>query len=363
MEKIRVLVVDDSVVIRSTLREVFAADPTFEVAGVAANGRIAVAMLDQVNPDLVTLDVEMPEMNGLDTLTAIRSRHPKLPVIMFSTLTARGAAETIEALSRGATDYVTKPVDAANFQQAVQQIREQLLPRARELSVRNGQSKTTIARPGAMSTRRPPKAAFAPVEAVVIGASTGGPNALTKVFSSIPGDFPVPVLVVQHMPPVFTRFLAERLSACGGITVREAVSGIAVVGGEAWIAPGDHHLAMLHKGGRAYLVTQQDPPEHSCRPSVDVLFRSAAEIYGRGLLAVIMTGMGQDGLAGCERVRNNGGRVLVQDQATSVVWGMPGFVANAGLADEVLPIEQIGPEIMRLVCGTAAQARNAAGAR
>ena len=342
--------VDDSAVIRRMLRQSFSSDPLFEVAGVAANGKIALAMLQQVQPDVVTLDIEMPEMDGLETLTHLRNSHPRLPVIMFSTLTAHGAAATIEALGRGATDYVTKPADVGNFSCAVERIGQQLIPKMKALC------SSRIWRAGIVAGSAIKKqsyfvspAAQKSLEIVVIGTSTGGPNALAEVLPQLPADFPVPVLIVQHMPPLFTRFLADRLNASSYIRVGEAVSGHEIMKGQAWLAPGDYHMSVFRDGTRMRIKTHQAPPENSCRPSVDVLFRSVAETYGAGAMAVVMTGMGQDGLAGCEHVRTNGGYVLAQDEASSVVWGMPGFVAKAGLADQVLPLRELGPEIVRRV--------------
>lgn len=348
MRKIRVLIVDDSVVIRRMLREVLSSDPNVEVAGVAANGAIALSMIDQVSPDLVTMDVEMPVMNGLEALSKIREAHRSLPVVMFSTLTIRGAEATIEALSRGASDYVTKPADAGSYAFAVEQIRSQLLAKIKALcrppvfDVTRRTPLQAVRRPAAMH-------AGSPVRAVVIGASTGGPNALATLLPSLPENLPVPVLIVQHMPPLFTRFLADRLTAGSKLLVREASPGEEVATGHAWVAPGDFHMTVVRAGGSVQLKLNQGAPENSCRPSVDVLFRSAAEVYGAGLLGVVMTGMGQDGLVGCEHIKRNGGMVIVQDEATSVVWGMPGFVAKAGLADKVLPLHEIGPEVVRAV--------------
>ncbi|HYH00136.1 MAG TPA: chemotaxis response regulator protein-glutamate methylesterase [Terriglobales bacterium] len=346
MNKLRVLIVDDSVVIRRVLREVVSSDPELEVAGVAANGAIALSMIEQVNPDLVTLDVEMPVMDGLEALAAIRAVRPSLPVIMFSTLTVRGAAETIEALTRGATDYVTKPSECGNLPAAIQQIRSQLIPKIKALRFRQTSETQSCGLVSQIAQRR--TASRVAVEAVVIGTSTGGPNALAAVIPHVPAKFPVPILIVQHMPPLFTRFLADRLADCSNIRVAEACGGEVLEPGCAWMAPGNYHLTVVRETGRVRLMIKQDAPENSCRPSVDVLFRSAAEIYGPGLLALVMTGMGQDGLIGCQRVKQNGGRVLVQDEATSVVWGMPGFVAKAGLADKILPLQQIGSEIVRV---------------
>ena len=345
MNRIRVLIVDDSVVIRSLLRQVLAREADIEVAGVAANGRIALQMLDQLSPEVVTLDIEMPEMNGLETLAELRKTHPRLPVIMFSTLTERGAVATLEAFSLGASDYVTKPSNARPGGQGMEAIREQLVPKIRALCRRQ----TVI--PPASSPRMSvlPRKMTANVAAVAIGTSTGGPNALSTVLTALPKDFPVPVFVVQHMPPTFTRFLADRLNKECTLAVCEVTDGELVHPEKVWIAAGDFHMTVEREGIVARLRTSQGPPENSCRPSVDVMFRSVARAYGPGVLAVVMTGMGQDGLRGCEAIRAAGGTVLAQDEATSVVWGMPGFVANAGLAERVLPVKELGPEIVRRV--------------
>jgi two-component system chemotaxis response regulator CheB len=346
MNKIRVLIVDDSVVVRRLVTDVLASDPAVEVAGTAPNGRIGLARLTQLNPDVVVLDVEMPEMDGLQTLAALRQTHPRLPVIMFSRFTQRGAAATLEALTLGASDFVAKPEENSP-EAAAREVREQLLPRIKQLAAPKDAASTPVPVPRALSDpflgRRPL------VQVVAIGASTGGPNALVELFASFPADWPVPVLVVQHMPPLFTRLLAERLTARAALSVAEAVAGAALRPGQAWIAPGDHHLTVARVGDGVRVQTHQGPPENSCRPSADVLLRSVAAVFGPAVLAVVLTGMGQDGLRGCEAVRQAGGQVLVQDEATSVVWGMPGAVARAGLADLVLPLEQLGPEIVRRV--------------
>jgi two-component system, chemotaxis family, protein-glutamate methylesterase/glutaminase len=344
--KIRVLIVDDSVVIRRLLTDVLADDSTLEVAGVAANGHIALAKLDRVNPDVVILDVEMPEMNGLQTLVALRARRPRLPVIMFSTMTARGTESTIEALTLGANDYITKPANLGSLALAKEQVREQLAPRIRALcrpaavvpSVRTTSPNATSARP------RP---GFGPIDVVCIGVSTGGPNALAALLPELPADFPVPILIVQHMPPLFTTFLANRLNARSRIQVSEASAGAKLGPGIAMLAPGDWHMELERSRDAALVRVHQGPQENSCRPAADVLFRSVVSAYGDRVLAVMLTGMGQDGLRGCEMVKDAGGQVIVQDEATSVVWGMPGYVAQAGLADRVLPLDQIAGEILR----------------
>jgi len=350
MGKIRILLVDDAVVVRRMLSDVLNDDPMIEVAGTAPNGVIALAKLPQLNPDLVILDVEMPEMDGLQTLAALRKTHRRLPVIMFSTLTQRGATATLDALALGANDYVTKPANVGSVAVAMQRIREQLIPRVKLLCGRGPAPAPAAApRPALHPPVSRPLSPTGRVEAVLIGVSTGGPNALAEVIPSLPADLPVPVLIVQHMPPIFTRLLAERLDAQSAVRVAEGSDRAKVEPGEVWLAPGDYHMEAVRDGAAVRLRLQQGPPENSCRPAVDVLFRSAAAAYGAGVLAVVLTGMGQDGLRGCEAVREAGGQVYAQDEATSVVWGMPGFVARAGLADRVLPLGEVGPTIVARV--------------
>lgn len=344
MTPIRVLIVDDSATIRRLLRLALSEDPELEISGVAANGKIALALIEQHVPDVVTLDIEMPEMDGLTALAQIRKTHPKLPVIMFSTLTERGAVATLDALSLGASDYLTKPTTVADPAQSIASIRQQLVPRIKSLCRRVERTA-----PRTSECRAPAAVVNSPIELVAIGTSTGGPNALAEVLAAFPADFPAPVMIVQHMPATFTRFLADRLSLLCAMPVREAMAGTQLQPGTVWIAPGDHHLVLTGIRSRCFLQLLRTPPENSCRPSVDVLFRSVAQVFGQGCLAVVMTGMGQDGMRGAEAIRSLGGRVWAQDAATSVVWGMPGFVVERGLAQRVLPLSVIGQEIVGAV--------------
>jgi two-component system chemotaxis response regulator CheB len=350
MGKIRVLIVDDAVVVRRMVSDVVTADPALEVAGIAPNGRIALARIPQCNPDVITLDMEMPEMDGLATLAAIRKEYPRLPVIMFSTLTQRGASSTIDALSLGANDYVTKPANVGSVTEALQCLREQLVPKIKLWCTGTTQHESMPLRPGASFTYLPAtangKTATAVVDVLAIGVSTGGPNALAALLPGLPADLPIPILIVQHMPPLFTKLLAERLSSQSALRVSEAVPGEEVCPGHVYVAPGNYHMVVVKEGQRKRIQTNQAPQENSCRPAVDVLFRSVAKVYGAGALGVILTGMGQDGLRGCESIREGGGQVLAQDEASSVVWGMPGYVTRAGLAEKVLPLNQIGAEIV-----------------
>jgi two-component system chemotaxis response regulator CheB len=362
MGKHRVLVVDDSAVMRRLVREGVSLDPAVEVVGTAANGAAALQLISQLKPDLVTLDIEMPEMNGLEALAEIRRRGLRLPVIMFSTLTERGAVATLDALSLGADDYVTKPASTGNAAGALELICGELVPRIKALC-----SHTVAPAPvtsvGASQLRPKGGGERRRVDVVAIGSSTGGPNALTAVLSSMPADVAVPLLIVQHMPPVFTRFLAERLAAKCALAVREAADGATLAPGTAWIARGDYHLTLLREGTQVRVVMTQEPPENSCRPAVDVMFRSVADVYGGNSLAVVLTGMGQDGLRGARQLHGLGAQIVVQDEASSVVWGMPGFIARAGIADAVLPVGQIAPEILRRVAGMRAEASRFAGAQ
>jgi len=347
MKPIRILVVDDSVVIRKLLSETLSEDPALEVVGTASDGRFALAKLSQLKPDLITLDIEMPVMNGLETLAAIRKLHPKLPVIMFSTLTEHGATATLDALSLGASDYATKPSNTGSFPIAIERIRAELIPKIKALC-----GTATAKIPGLAVARAASK--LQPhinpwVEIVAIGTSTGGPNALAEVLPRIPADFPVPIVVVQHMPPIFTRLLAERLASRSAYPIEEGSSGTTISPGRAWIAPGNFHMKVIRTGLSSRLTLNQDAPENSCRPAVDVLFRSVAKAYGANVLGVVMTGMGSDGVLGAKDICEAGGNVIIQDEPSSVVWGMPGLVHASGLDDACYPLDQLAGEITRRV--------------
>ncbi|MCP5195766.1 MAG: chemotaxis response regulator protein-glutamate methylesterase [Gammaproteobacteria bacterium] len=374
-EKIRIMLIDDSAVIRRLLTDVLTGDPQLEVVGSAQNGQIALEKLPTLNPDLVILDVEMPVMDGLETLTEIRKRQPRLPVIMFSSITERGAVVTLEALARGANDYITKPANTGNMGKSLQRVRDELIPRikafcqyllspaapalpearppaAPKLTVSPEPAPLPVSPPSsiAVSPRRPiAVASRSRVDVVAIGASTGGPNALATLVSRLPAQFPVPILIVQHMPPIFTRLLAERLATQTKLSVAEGVAGEILQPGQIRLAPGGSHMVLERRGTQVRLQLNQDEPEHSCRPAVDVLFRSVAVAYRGNTLAVVLTGMGDDGLKGCEAIRDVGGQILVQDEASSVVWGMPGFVAKAGLADGQVALPKLAGEIVSRV--------------
>jgi two-component system, chemotaxis family, protein-glutamate methylesterase/glutaminase len=355
----RVLLVDDSVVVRKLVSELLTRELDLELCATAPNGRLALEKLPRVAPDLVILDIEMPELDGIATLREIRARAPSLPVLMFSRLTERAGSVTLDALAMGAWDYVTKPANVGNSAVPLAQVQEQLVAKVRALlpGPPPAPLPTALAR-AQRATKAPAKGPLCvtPVELVVIGASTGGPNALAEILALLPGDLPVPVVIVQHMPPLFTKLFADRLDQQCHLRVREGASGERLLPGDVWIAPGDHHLSVRRDEAELSLLVHQGMPENSCRPSVDVLFRSAAEACGPRALGVILTGMGQDGLRGCRQIREAGGQILAQDERTSIVWSMPGVVAQAGLADEVLPLEHIALAIERRIAARAAEA-------
>ncbi|GGM27470.1 chemotaxis response regulator protein-glutamate methylesterase [Dactylosporangium sucinum] len=388
---ISVLVVDDSVVVRRLITDALGDDPEIRVVGTAPNGKVALTKIEQLRPDLVTLDIEMPIMDGLETLRAIRAKYARLPVIMFSTLTAAGATATLDALSAGASDYVTKPANVGSVAESIRSVREQIIPRIHALCGgrrgamapplrpagpagpsgpgRNHGVAPPLARPGGTPLPggvRPPSAppAGAPsgapiratarggtVEIVTIGCSTGGPDALTSVVRALPAGLPVPVVVVQHMPPVFTKMFADRLDRTAALNVVEATGDLPVRAGTVYIAPGDFHMEVHRRGTEVVTKLNTGPPENFCRPAVDVLFRSVARVYGGATLAIILTGMGQDGKRGAEQLRSAGAEIVAQDEATSVVWGMPGAVTQAGLAHAVLPLGEIANHLISRTAG------------
>jgi two-component system chemotaxis response regulator CheB len=350
MPPIRILIVDDSAIIRKVLSEGLAVDPALEVIGTAPNGQIALSKIPLLHPDIITLDVEMPVMNGLETLVEIRKAYPKLPVIMFSTLTESGASTTLDALALGASDYATKPTNTGSLDGTLVQIREQLIPKIKALcsrrqtaSLPTATSRAVVARPSTHSTK-PTK-----IDLLAIGTSTGGPNALGELIPRLPGDLPVPVVIVQHMPRLFTRLLSNRLNDVSPLKVQEGMAGAILNPGEVWIAPGDFHMTVERKGTSFRLALNQDAPENSCRPAVDPLFRSVASSFGPAVLAVVLTGMGSDGVVGARHIRENGGQVIVQDEASCVVWGMPGQVVAAGLADAIYPLDSMARAITQRI--------------
>ncbi len=355
---IRVLIVDDSVVIRRMVGDVLANDPEIEVVGVAANGSIALSKIDALKPDLITLDIEMPVMDGLQTLKELRKLHSNLKIIMFSTLTERGARASLDALSLGANDYVTKPANVGSVAAAQKCLRDELVPKIKCFFHRGPVQLSKVsapspAKPVVVSPAARPVSASQRVQqridVVAIGISTGGPNALMEMIPTLPKNFPVPIVIVQHMPEMFTKLLADRLNEKAAIQVGEASAGNELRPGFALVAPGGFHMTLVRKGNVVETSLNKDAPENSCRPAVDVLFRSVASLYGANTLAVVMTGMGQDGLLGGKKVKEAGGQVIAQDEESCVVWGMPGAVAKAGLAEELIPLNRLGDAIVRRV--------------
>lgn len=371
MDKVRVLIVDDSAVMRKIIASALQKDPAIEVVGFANNGLQAIEAIKTYAPDVMTLDIEMPEMDGLSALREIRKTNKYLPIIMFSSLTHKGAQAAVMALTAGASDYVGKPATSAgSVDGAFKVLETELIPKiiglakrvksrqAREASEIGSKAPTPIPLTQVSPVTEPIKAKQAeigalqsivpvkPVQAICIGVSTGGPSALMQIFSQITAPLSVPIFIVQHMPPSFTALLAARLSAAGVMTIKEAQEGEVALAGTGYIAPGGFHMTLEKSGTKAIIHLNTEPPENSCRPAVDVLFRAAAEVYGSGVLAVMLTGMGYDGLKGCQVIAARGGQIIAQDEATSVVWGMPGAVVQASLANAVLPIEKMSEEIV-----------------
>ncbi|WP_264372463.1 chemotaxis-specific protein-glutamate methyltransferase CheB [Georgenia subflava] len=332
----RVLVVDDSAVMRRLVAGALRRDPTVDVIGNAADGRSALGQVVELLPDVVTMDVEMPELDGISAVRALRRAGLRVPVIMLSTLTERGADATLDALAAGASDYVTKPGTSRSLNESLFRLARDLLPRVHALVA--GSAAADLAAPADPGV---PDVVAREIRAVVVGSSTGGPEALSRIFGALEAPVAVPVLVVQHMPPVFTRQLAARLDRGGPTRVHEAVHGTVLEAGHAYIAPGDRHLSVARHADRVYAVVDDGAPVHFYRPSVDVLFRSAAEVYGAGLHAVVLTGMGTDGADGAAAVVAAGGTVTVQDAESAVVWGMPGAVVTAGHAHRVSSLDSI----------------------
>ncbi|MHB1297455.1 MAG: chemotaxis-specific protein-glutamate methyltransferase CheB [Gemmatimonadaceae bacterium] len=350
---IRVFLVDDSTVVRGALRRILDATADIRVVGSASNGRLGLEAIGQAQPDVVLLDIEMPELDGLATLPLLLAAHPNVRVIMASSLTRRGAQVTIEALAIGAADYVTKPTARAG-PESLAPMAEQILAKIRALAPARPRGGDSPEPPSAPSPA--PWAARAPrftppigaPDIVAIASSTGGPNALVAVLRGLATSMRAPIIVTQHMPPVFTMLLAERLQRESGRRCVEATDGSPLLDDHVYIAPGDHHLLVGARDGAPCLRLSQSEPENHCRPSADPMFRSVSAQYGARALAVVLTGMGDDGRRGCEFIRRAGGRVMVQDEATSVVWGMPGAVARAGLADWVVPLPEIAPRHAQL---------------
>ncbi len=372
---VKVLAADDSAVMREVMRTIFAMHEEagerlpgrMELCGVARDGLEALELVKALQPDVLLLDLEMPRLDGLGVLKELRNVAPELPVILCSTYTERGARETLEGLAHGAKDYVTKPEHQRNYRAALDSLSQQLLPKIAGLAALAGLAgvagrgysaglgRALKGGRAAAASGVAARAETAAVEVVVIGVSTGGPPALEALLPLLPGDFPVPVLVVQHMPKLFTGALAERLNRVCRLPVEEARDGVEITAGKVWLAAGDRNMEVaLGTGGMGrarprVLSLREEGPLHGCRPSVDMLFGSAAKVYGAGTMALVLTGMGSDGTQGARAVREAGGTVLAQDEASSAVWGMPARIVEEGLASEVLAPAGLARSLMERV--------------
>lgn len=343
--RVRILVVDDSAIVRGLIVQTLERDPALSVVARAANGEAALAELARTPVDVVVLDIEMPVMDGLTALPLILQRQPDVKVVMASTLTRRNARISLQALQAGAADYVPKPETGGLV--GADEFARELIAKVKALGGRGAAPTATAPSPTAPVVR--PAALSPPVrpQVVAIGGSTGAPPALMSLFEALKGELEQAVLLTQHMPPTFTAMLAEQLERAGGRPAAEARDGEPVLPGRIYVAPGGWHMTVGRSGQVPVIRLNQEAPEHFCRPSVDPMLRSAAAVYGPGLLAVILTGMGSDGAEGCRAVAEAGGRFVVQDEATSVVWGMPGAAARTGLAEAALPLNQIAPWVRR----------------
>lgn len=365
-DPLRVLVVDDSTLYRNVVSQILATIPGVEVVGSAANGEIALAKVAELNPDLLTLDVEMPVMDGLTTLKRLKEVKAKVLVVMVSVHTRQGAAVTLEALHLGAYDFITKPeesdpqksreilgnkfrpiIHAVMAQKILRQIRQEMP------SAPLGEARTTADERLDTGVRAQPSSSIASgrIEVVAIGISTGGPNALTALLPRLPIDFPVPLVIVQHMPKHFTGALAEALDAKCSIRVVEGTNGQLLEAATAYIAPGGQQMRVARGQRRSayFLELTDDPSENHCKPSVDYLFRSIASVFRDQALGVIMTGMGCDGTLGLRLMKRHGAQIIAQDEASCVVYGMPFEAVKAGVVDAILPLSEMSTEILRRV--------------
>jgi two-component system chemotaxis response regulator CheB len=373
---IRVLIADDSSIMRRTIAQVLSQQSGIELIGAAQDGAEAIAFFRAQLPDVVLLDVDMPRINGFTALKSIREINRTVPVIMFGSFPPANEAAVRDAITAGATDCVSKPTGVGHIDTVMAYLQDAVVSKIiawGESATTNGGvparadlKKSVFLAPqrerGIPSTPGTPTGQSqlavsgkgirgGQVHVVVIGSSTGGPNALVDVISQLPKEIGVPILIVQHMPPMFTQLLAERLDRSSPLTAREGFDGAVIQPGEVWIAPGDFHMTVARQGTNVVLKTNQNSPENSCRPAVDVLFRSVADVYGSNALAVVLTGMGRDGTVGCKVLAESGAGILAQDEASSVVWGMPRSVVEAGLADSVLGLKDIAPAITTRIKG------------
>jgi two-component system chemotaxis response regulator CheB len=367
-EPLRVMVVDDSVVIRGLIGRWIEAEPDMVVAASLRTGLDAVNQLERVNPDVAVLDIEMPDLDGIAALPLLLAKKRNLVIIMASTLTRRNAEISFKALSLGASDYIPKP-ESTREPAAAETFRHDLIQKIRHLGAKLRRPIPVASPPLAPSLDRglPNRPALAPVahpqllrrafsthppRALLIGASTGGPQALMALVSEIgPVIDRFPVLITQHMPPTFTTILAEHLARASHRPAHEGVDGELIKPGRIYLAPGGRHMRVVRQGAHAAIALDDGPPVNFCKPAVDPLFASAIDVWQGGILAVVLTGMGSDGMRGGKEIVAAGGSVIAQDEATSVVWGMPGAATHAGICAAVLPLGQIAPKLIQLFAG------------
>ena len=362
MQKTRVFIVDGDVRSRHFLRNALTSSGNVEIAGSVPNGDMALKKIPMASPDIVFLETEPPNEDAIKTLINIRNSDSDLPVIMLTSKTGnQSAAKILEAFAAGASDYLAN-TDYINPKPQVREafnkeITAKIIPFARKgkrpqtqkINSTRNQSSVLSELPQAPFKTESPECGSERVDILVVAVSTGGPTALAKILPRLSADFPVPILIVQHMPKEFTSLLAQRLNMKSKIPVEEARSGETLHPGKVWLAPGGKHLSVYSDRSHMRLITTLDPPENSCRPAADVLFRSVAKFYGPHTLALVLTGMGQDGLEGCRRIHEAGGKVIAQDETTSVVWGMPGALVQSQLADQVMPLNKIADEVTKRV--------------
>jgi two-component system, chemotaxis family, protein-glutamate methylesterase/glutaminase len=357
---INVVIVDDSAFMRKSITLMLESDPEIKVVGAARDGKEGIELVKKLHPDVVTLDIEMPGMNGLDALKIIMKEFP-LPVLMFSSLTTEGADSTVEALNLGAVDFVPKDMSYVNVN--ITQKKAELLDKIKSIGrsaalrlrfkrlshplptlSRSGTPGTLLNRIVKMPTRRD-------FRAMVLGISTGGPFALLQIIPKLPGNFPLGIAIVQHMPPKFTRSLAERINSVSNLTVQEAENGSVLEAGVVLLAPGGKHMTFRKNGNEIITRISDEPNNTLYRPAADVMMTSAAEVIGAPLVGVIMTGMGKDGLEGLKKIKTAGGYIIAQNEETCVVYGMPKAVVDSGIADAVIPIDEIPTLLYQVTTG------------
>ena len=360
---IQVMVVDDSAVVRGLISRMLNEESDITVAASVGNGKLAVSQLARVDVDVIVLDIEMPVMDGLTALPRLKEIDPHVQIIMASTLTLRNAEISMRALEAGAADYIPKPTTSREISGGAD-FRRDLIEKVRSLARVRRTSRGSSAIPSSLSSRRraeaaPPRPAPAPIvlsdapvqkpDALVIGSSTGGPQALLNVLKGLGQPPNIPVFVTQHMPATFTAVLADHITRSTDLTCAEAQEGEVVVPGRVYLAPGGFHMLVERKGARVVLHLNSGPPESFCRPAVDPMLRSISKVYGARVLAVILTGMGSDGLKGGRIITAAGGTMIAQDESTSVVWGMPGAAATDGICSAVLPVSHIAPHVKKIM--------------